>query len=774
MAHRVPGWRNAATVVATASLLAAGLGIPGASAAGRPRIDLKVLLVDNGDSPVQAIAAELRSTGIPYTRVNLADANRPTIDAAFLSDTVGGTPRAKYQGVVLPNEAPFGADSAEQSALETYERTYGVPQVDAYTWAHPGVGLDHTSEGGWAGTLDGREAEVTDAGRGGHFGYLDGQLAFEDNSATLHESYGFVARPRTGYTSYLDIAVPGGSGRGSLVGEYAHDGRRELVVTFAYNQHQRQFRVLARGIVEWLTGGVHLGRSRNYFAVHVDDVFAPDSRWDTTDNCTTGGFDCGGGEAGDTEPIRMTAADAVYARQWQQAGGFTLDLVYNGGSGEEWKAAHGGTDALTDRLLADRNAYRWVNHTYTHQYLGCVQDTSTVPWSCAKNPDGTTRYLGRAEIAEQIRDNHDWAVAHGLPVRQGELVTGEHSGLRTLPQQPDDNPNLAGALADNGVTWIAADNSRESAQRPVGPALTVPRHPMNVYFNVGTAAEMVDEYNWVYTSAADGGSGVCENNAASTCLAAPLDPATGYASHIVPQEARTALLHAVGNDPRPHYAHQSNLAEDRLLYPVLDRVLADYRGLFAADTPLENPRQSAIGTELKRRAAWQSAVANGTVTAYRIGTTVTVTAPSGTQIPVTAPEGTTKQLPVGTTAFGTPYAGGRSAWTTPAPLQTAVELKLPQRATRPSGSAPKGARGTARPAPMDPQPGSGAAVPHTSSAQQGGAAQRCATAVMSPCSPKAPTRMSTAGSAPGATSSSRACPTSSSISCRSPAPAANP
>ncbi|UUU34469.1 hypothetical protein JIX56_34060 [Streptomyces sp. CA-210063] len=676
MAHSVPGWRNAAAVVATASLLAAGLGIPEASAAATPRIDLEVLVVDNGDSPVQAITAELKSTGIPYTRVNLDDANRPTIDAAFLSGTVDGTPRAKFQGVVLPNEAPFGAGSAEQTALEAYERTYGIPQVDAYTWAHPGVGLDYTSEGGWAGTLDGREAAVTDAGRTGPFGYLDGQLPFEDNSTSLQESYGFVARPRAGYTSYLDIAVPGGSGRGSLVGEYTHDGRRELVVTFAYNQHQRQFRVLARGIVEWLTEGVHLGRSRNYLAVHIDDVFAPDSRWDTEHDCTPGSFNCGG-EGEGTEPIRMTAADAEYAKQWQQSSGFTLDMVYNGGSGEEWKAANGGTDALTDRLLADKNAYRWINHTYTHQYLGCVQDTSTVPWSCAKNADGSTRYLGRADIAGQIRDNHDWGVAHGLPVRRDELVTGEHSGLRTLPQQPDDNPNLAGALADNAVTWIASDNSREPGQRSVGAALTVPRHPMNVYYNVGTAAEMVDEYNWVYTSAADGGSGVCENNATSTCLAAPLDPTTGYASHIVPQEVRTALLHATGNDPRPHYAHQSNLAEERLLYPVLDQVLADYRALFAADTPLENPRQSSVGTELKRRAAWQTAVANGTVTAYRTGTTVTVTAPSGTEIPVTAPEGTVRQLAVGTTAFGTPYAGARSAWTTRAPLQTAVKLKLP-------------------------------------------------------------------------------------------------
>ncbi|MFE0359139.1 hypothetical protein ACFW2K_38435 [Streptomyces nigra] len=677
MAQRAHRWRETAAVSAAAGLLALGVGVPGASAATEPRVDLKVLVVDDGGSAVQAITAQLKSTGIPYTTVDLNDTNRPAVTTAFLSDTVGGTPRAKYQGVVLPHEAPFGAGSAEQTALEDFERTFGIPQVDAYTWAHPGVGLDYTTEGGWAGSLDGHEAAVTAQGRAGAFGYLDGAFTFEDNDPSISESYGYAARPRAGFTSYVDVPVPGGSGRGSLVGEYAADGRRQLVVTFAYNQYQQQFRLLARGIVEWLTQGVHLGQARNYLAVHVDDVFAPDARWDTERNCTPGDIDCVGGGGEEAPPIRMTEQDAVRAAQWQRESGFRLDMVYNAGSGEEWKAEHGGTDALATRLLADRNQYRWINHTYTHPFLGCVQDTSTVPWSCAKNANGSVQYMSRSEISAQIRDNHTWGVTKGLPLDRTELVTGEHSGLKNLPQQPVDNPNLAGALADNGVKWIASDNSRESAQRPVGSALTVPRYPMNVYYNTGTAEEMADEYNWIYTSQADGGSGICESNPASTCLDEPLDVATGYAEHIVPQEARAALGHAISNDPRPHYVHQSNLAEDRILYPVLDKVLADHGALFADNTPLENLRQSAIGTEFKRRDAWQSALSQNRVTAYRLGSKVTVSAPSGVQIPVTVPEGTRKQLLLGTAVFGTPYAGLRSAWTTPEPLQTAVTLRLP-------------------------------------------------------------------------------------------------
>ncbi|MFD7560164.1 hypothetical protein ACFV9E_37405 [Streptomyces sp. NPDC059835] len=666
---------RAAAVMAAAALVSVAVPAASAQAATAPRIDLKVLVVDDGGSSVEAITAELRDTGVPYTRVQLGAPGRPVIDAAFLSDTVDGRPRAKYQGVVLPNENPFGEGSAEMAALGAYETTYGIRQVDAYTWAHPGVGLEYTDNGGYSGQLDGTKAAVTAAGKSGPFGYLGGQVTFEDNSALVPESYGFMGKPRAGYTSYLDAPV--GSGRASLVGEYTHDGRSELVVTFGYNQYQQQFRLLARGIVDWLTQGVHLGQSRNYFAVHVDDVFAPDARWSKDLNCTPGDYACAGGE-GKESTIRMTAADAVYAAQWQTSKNFKLDMLFNAGAGEEWKAENGGTDALTAQLVADRAKYRWMNHTYTHPFLGCVQDTTTSPWTCVKDATGAVKYMSRAEISAQIRDNNNWAAAKGITTDKTEIVTGEHSGLKTAPQQPQDNPNLAGAFADNGIKWAGSDNSREPAQRPVGAALTVPRHPMNVYYNTGTNAEMADEYNWIYGSRANGGSGICEDNpATSTCLPAALDVNTGYLDYIVPQEARTALRHVLANDPRPHYVHQSNLAEDRTLYPVLNQVLDTYRTLYAPSAPIVNQSMKDTGVELGRRAAWDNAIANNQVTAYRIGAAVTVKAPAGVLAPVTAPNGTKKQLLLGTADFGTAYAGSRSTWTGPELLQSSVTLRLP-------------------------------------------------------------------------------------------------
>ncbi|KOX30457.1 MULTISPECIES: hypothetical protein [unclassified Streptomyces] len=676
------------TTLFTTGALVAALVLPGASAQAvelDPRVDLRVLVVTDGGPATDAIAAELDAAGTPYTKIDLTRADRPVINAAYLADTVGNRNRAKFQAVVLPNDNPFPAGSAEMTALANYERAYDIPQVDAYTYARPEVGLQYAVYGGYAGSLDGAQAQTTAAGLSGPFGYLEGAVPFEDNSPTVGESYAYLSTPVAGadFTPYVEATVPGTTKRGSLVGEYRHDGRRELVVTFVYNQYQQQFRLLARGIVDWMTGGTRLGASRNYFAVHVDDVFAADDRWNSTLNCTPGDVDCTDPNAV-PDPIRMTAADVDHAASWQTSRGFTLDMAYNAAGTVDFRADNNGADPLADRFVAKRNDFRWINHTYTHAFLGCEQNTSVVPWQCATNPNGSVKWVSRQAVSDEIALNRVWGQTAGLPLENDELVTGEHSGLRVLPQQNVDNPNLGPALGDNGIGWLGSDNSREPGQRQVGTATTVPRHPMNVFYNAGRAAEQVDEYNWIYTSRAQGGSGICEDNpATTTCLAAPLDPATGYADHIVPLERQIALGHVLANDPKPHFIHQSNLAEDRIAYPVLDGVLNGYDALFAPSTPVVNLRMKDIGQELQRRSAWRTAVQNGQITAYRIGDTVTVEGPSGTTVPVTVPEGTLRSG----SAFGEAYAGGRSGWTSLA--GAALTLELPSApALGTSGTAP--------------------------------------------------------------------------------------
>lgn len=696
---------------AAAVLLAGGLQSSLAhGATTAPRIDLTVLVISDGGPASAAIAAELKSQGTPYKLVDLNDAGRPVINAAFLSDSLNGQPRGKYQGIVLPNDNPFEAGSAEMAAIAAYEAAFGVRQVDAYTYARPEVGLNYAADPGYMGSLDGFEGQVSTAGLAGPFGYLKGSVPFEDNDPAIGESYGFLATPLStlpagaSFTPLVETTIPGTTTKGSLVGEYTHDGRKELVVTFVYNQYQQQYRLLARGIVDWITQGVHLGYDRNYFAAHVDDVFLADDRWDTVLKCTPGDVTCPPGTPETANPIRMTPADAQYAKQWQTANNFTMDMVFNGGGSEDWKADHTATtDPVVDQMVADQASYRWVNHTYTHPYLGCLQDVSVVPWKCSKDAAGNTVWVDQATITSQIKNNIDWAAARNLHIDKTELVTGEHSGLLTAPQETSDNPYLAPSLVTNGVKWTASDASREPAQRAVGSSvLTVPRYPMNVFYNAGTAKEETDEYNWIYTSVANGGSGVCENNANSTCLPTPLDVNTGYQSYIVPLEARIDLGHVLSNDPRPHFIHQSNLSEDRIVYPVLEKVLSTYRALHADNAPIVNLAQKDIGAEFQRRAAWNTALANGQVSAYRVGDTVTVNAPAGVQVQATMPTGTTQKLAIGSAAFGTAYAGTLSGWVKPGALQSSVQLKLSAAVTPAApAAAPNTAKTLTAPAPAD-------------------------------------------------------------------------
>ncbi|WBB60098.1 hypothetical protein O7599_31925 [Streptomyces sp. WMMC500] len=693
MAARSRRLAAACAIVAALAFVA----VPNARTADTPRVDLAVLVVDDGGEPVAAITEHLAAIGTPVTAVRLGERDRPRIDEGFLAGTEDGRPRARYQAVVVPGApAPAAAPAAvpaaeparalghaETAALAAYERRFGIRQVDAH--AAPGP---HAAFGApaWSGSLDGRTARVTPAGRAGPFGYLRGPVPFADLDPRAAETYGHLVRPGPDFTPYVAAAVPGKPRvRGALVGEHAGDGRRRLLVTFGRPGDRLAYRLLARGIVEWATQGVHLGAARYAFAVHVDGVFGSDARWDRAGDCTSGTAGCA-----DLPPVRMNGADAAYARAWSADRDLTLDLVYSGGAAERHRRAHGGADALADRLITDREAYRWVNGTYDRAPLGCLRGSGGGAARCARDEAGEVRWTPERRIARQIGDNVGWGRVRNLLVRRDELVTAGHTGLAAPPGQPLDNPNLAPALGTTGVRWLASDRARDPLRRRVGTASTLPRHALGLFPGAGREEEQVDAYAYRYGQggraaggAAEAAGDGCEDGdgrdpgGGGRCRAAPLDPRSGYRSHLVPRAARTALGHVLAADPGPHYLHQSNLAEDRIAYPLLDRVLADYRRLLTPATPLDNPRPRAIARDLQRRAVWAEAVRNGEVTAYRVGRFVTVRAPAGVEVPVTAPPGARQRFSRGEAEPGSPYAGRAAGWTYADPDRGEVVLRLP-------------------------------------------------------------------------------------------------
>jgi hypothetical protein len=621
-------------------------------------VDLNVLVVTDGTGAVQAISQQLTTEGLPTTVINLHDASHQVINRAFLARSLpGGGQGGNFDGIVLPGPAPAGLSPAEDSALAWYEHKFGVRQVDAYSPPNPDTGM--ASPPVYSGLLSG-SVKVTAAGASAGFGYLNGSFPFSGGPAGA-APFGYLAHPVPGggATPLLNASIPGSSRRATLVWQYDTGGRQVLGIGFGYGYFQAQFHYLGHGIVTWLTRGVNLGDWRNYLDIAFDDMFLGDAQWSMTGKCTPT-INCPK-SVKVTPGIRMTPADVRYAAQWEKQHDFTIEFLYNGGASQRF-AVHG-VDALLVATKPLAKDFYWVNHTWTHAYMGCTQIFgANGTWKCATSNGEIEWAANLSLINSQIEKNFAWAKKEGIPFEPGTVASGEYSGLKLLPQQPVDNPSLVKAISVDHLHWIVLDASREPAMRFVGTALGVPRHPIDIGEDVQTVAEEVSEFNWYNDSKADGGSGICQGSKTTRCLK-PLSLKTGFLSYIVPGQVQIVYNALINNDARPFFMHQSNLAGDRIAYPVMDDVLSAYRAVYGPSAPIDNLPTDRDGVVLREQQLWAQAVTAGTVSAWVEGNTVTISGPPGTPVPLTVPAGSTVSTPAGP-AYGFTYAGERSGFTT--------------------------------------------------------------------------------------------------------------
>ena len=263
--------------------------------------------------------------------------------------------------------------------------------------------------------------------------YLNGPVPFSAGS------WSYVAEPLApaaqlagaSFSTLVGAPLPNGA-TGSLLGVYTKAGVEQMVITAAFSSSLPQFRYLAHGIITWATRGVHFGYNRNNLTFNVDDAFSSVALWNSDANCTPG-EDCTGPAE---SSVRMTPADVTYAVNWMQANGYQLTLAFNGAY------ADAVADPLTQALQANAPAFRWLNHGAEHLYQGCVQDFSVVPWQCTSDANGIV-WMSQPTIYNEIANNIAIGRSLGLPFDATEYLSGEHSGLFLLPQQPADNPNFA-------------------------------------------------------------------------------------------------------------------------------------------------------------------------------------------------------------------------------------------------------------------------------------------------------------------------------------------
>jgi hypothetical protein len=235
------------------------------------------------------------------------------------------------------------------------------------------------------------------------------------------------------------------------------------------------------------------------------------------------------------------------------------------------------------------------------------------------------------------------------------------TGFGSDASKPYPNPaNTSAGFSSTGYTGTTYA-AGSSFTEPGITATAIPRYPTNIYYNVATQAEEVDEYNQIYVAPPTGN---CDSTK-TTCL-----PAVSTFTDIVNSVANGGggmFQHMMGNDPRPDYFHQSNMigGANALYYSVMNQLLAEYKQYFnATTTPITQPTMAQIAALLTEQSKWAAdqAGTTPTVTGYIQGNQVTITNTGGavSAMPLTG-------MSINGSPVGSSYGGTQSGWTaTPA------------------------------------------------------------------------------------------------------------
>ena len=187
------------------------------------------------------------------------------------------------------------------------------------------------------------------------------------------------------------------------------------------------------------------------------------------------------------------------------------------------------------------------------------------------------------------------------------------AGIRTVAS--DASKGYPNPPAKDPVSEADPTNFPKGATFAVGPAQAVPRYPSNIYYNVANRADQLDEYNWIYTSPPVG----------AACRSRRHDLQRGRGDLAAVPRPRDAdhVRPPRGERPRPHYFHQTNIAQSDLTKADTDtrsaaRSTPSSTRCSSATTPASTARRrrscssptTQIAQTLVQQGAWSAARAN--------------------------------------------------------------------------------------------------------------------------------------------------------------------
>lgn len=627
-------------------------------------VNLKVLVISTGDATqdlgLAYITPILDEMGVPYDVINSVSQELTTAQLSASPSTTGCALEVagcvgKYNGVILTSsDLGLNFTPAEWDVLHNYERNFHVREAVLSGW--PGTYWDPNAP--WGIYLDYGLVYISECNSilpcnaQWTIPADDSKAVFEyvNRTNTLPiTDFAFTALPRNDGTGPRDgtipnvvplLQTPGGGALVSII-RYTLPAQttpvREVMLSTITNaSFLIHSQVLGYEFVNWVTQGVYVGGRFVHMTAHLDDLFLEDELWNPSIH--------------GTDPLlsyRLNSNDITNAVSQQVAfrathplagNAFKLDFPFNGAGAVEDQTASVLTAKLTDDLVAsvvaNKNEFRFINHTFTHP----VMDKAPVPANALC--DYATLSTVSAIKAEITKNRTVWGLL-GLPEQSANnrvLVSGNHSGLKDMkctstpelhPEmvnvQDDDVPFVTGAnplffqaAANASVDYLASDSSQlnqNAEQYIIGvndgsktDRILLPRWPTSIFYNTTQPDQLADEYNYIFHYRfINAGQDPCVVPGA---LCAPRD----YAS-ILTAEANSTLRHMLTFKKWPHYFHQTNAAKydvdgNSLQFDWLDSVFTAYEQLFTL--PVKNLPYYLIGDKTKERLIANSAIIQAT------------------------------------------------------------------------------------------------------------------------------------------------------------------
>ncbi|AKH36781.1 MULTISPECIES: Agd3-related carbohydrate deacetylase [Nitrosomonas] len=649
----IKNWRLTGGLLATVAMWLALMIAPPAFADNT--VNLKVLVISTGDETqdlgLSYIKPVLDEIGVLYDVLN---ANTQDLTADMLASLNGVACNSvdagcvgSYNGIILtisdltPNFTP-----AEWDILHNYEKDFKVREAVLSGW--PATYFDPNAPFGI---------------------YLDYGLVFSSSGASYNTQwsvpaayqkevlesvnlanplpitdFAFAATPRNDAVGPRDGTIPSvmpllqttnGEALLSIV-QYKLPNqttplREVMISTISHASFLIHSKVLAYEFINWATQGVFVGARRVHMAAHLDDLFLANTLYDPSLKADN-----------PLQSYRLNSSDisnlvekqAAFRATHPTAGAFKLDFPFNGSGAvidpEAPAPVANLTEDLVAAVIANKDAFRYINHTFTHADM----DKPPVP---ANAPCDYETFTTVAPIQAEITKNRTvWGLL-GLPEQANNnrvLLTGNHAGLKDRKctddpllhtnmanVQDDDvafdqggaNPLFLRAAANTNVQYIASDSSQRAqnveqyiTQYDDGKStdrIMLPRWPTNVFVNVINPDQLVDEYNYMFHDRfVNAGQDPCS-------IPGAICTPRSYAE-ILAAEADNAVRHMLSFNKWPHFFHQSNAANyangNTLIFDWLNAVFAAYERLFKL--PVLNLPYWQIGDKTKQRLDAKTAI----------------------------------------------------------------------------------------------------------------------------------------------------------------------